>query len=425
MLIVDADPIVARALSALLTGLGYAVDSAYSAEAGLTKLGERKHGTFAVVLVDAELPGLGGVGLLKRIGHGVGGGCVPVVLSAFGKLQSAVEAVRLGAADYLTKPIVETELVAAVERAAGRYVLMGSAKIDEAIDQQDRGDLLSEPVVTQLGALGAGVRSLWLMGEAGTGKREAARLWHESGPGARGECVEVDARGMDEAGLDEALKRARGGTLVLLEAEALAWSLQMDLWGLLQDSETVRVAWVTEGELWPAVASGGWVKELYYALEPVRVVLPALRSRRGELMGLAEAVLFERAESMGKVKRWGADALAAVVAYDWPGNLAELRSAVGYAASVSVGPTVGPGDLPEAVTGERKPEAMPLDPEGASMAYDHGLTLAQAMEGPERAILRSALEAHRWNRQATARALSIDRTTLYKKIKRYGLDRPA
>jgi transcriptional regulator with PAS, ATPase and Fis domain len=282
-------------------------------------------------------------------------------------------------------------------------------------------------------------------GESGTGKSMIARAIHRRSSRAKGPFVEVACGALPETLLESELfghvagaftgaagekigkfLQAHGGTIFLDEIGTASPAMQVKLLRVLQELKfeqvggtktfevDVRVVLATNEDLARAVAEGRFRQDLYYRINVINVELPPLRSRPSDVMMLAHSFLEQvREDSRRPVTGFADDALAAMERYHWPGNVRELQNVVERAVLLGKGPTITLADLPSELRGTGS--FIATTPVGQK-------TLKEALEGPERQIIRDVLESNNWNRNATADQLGINRTTLYKKMKRLGLE---
>ncbi|NQU19786.1 MAG: sigma-54-dependent Fis family transcriptional regulator, partial [Candidatus Nealsonbacteria bacterium] len=285
-----------------------------------------------------------------------------------------------------------------------------------------------------------------ITGESGTGKSLIARAIHRRSSRRDKPFVEVACGALPETLLESELfghvagaftgaagnkmgkfKQADEGTVFLDEVATASASMQVKLLRVLQDLEfeqvggtetfsiDTRVILATNEDLTKAVSEGRFRQDLYYRINVINVELPSLRERIADIPLLADHFLASVCEDSGKaVHGFTEGAMATLQRHHWPGNVRELQNVIERAVLLGKGDVIGVEDLPPALAA-----AGPLRVEQVT-----GHTLKQAMEGPERQIIRDVLQAHSWNRHATAEALGINRTTLYKKMKRLGLDEP-
>ncbi|MEM9882472.1 MAG: sigma-54 dependent transcriptional regulator [Planctomycetota bacterium] len=487
ILVVDDDPVVADGLADLLRTRGHAAATAHDGAEALALLDDVQQ-KFDLLITDLNLPRTGGIELLEAV-RDRHRDVVPIVVTGFGKIDAAVRCIKLGAADYLTKPVVDEALLLAVEKAAHRQALL--AENDTLKQQLDGrfglGQLVGDDPAMQrvydlVEAVADSKTTVLVTGESGTGKSLVGRAIHTlsprgadrrrgSGkrPGRGAERRRPDPEGRRPCGpfvtfacgsVPETLLEselfghvrgaftgaeddkpgrvlaADGGTLFLDEINSATPALQLKLLRVLQEKAfeplgstqthhvDVRFVLATNRDLRPMVEAGTFREDLYYRINVVNIAMPALRDRRGDIPALAEHFLAKHAAEAGRTRTLGDAALDALRSYGWPGNVRELENAIERAVVLSRGPVIGVDDLPDAVR-EGATTTAGYVPAVLTTADDWVPTpLAQAMREPERRILKAALEANGWNRQETARQLEINRTTLYKKIKDFGLDRP-
>jgi transcriptional regulator with PAS, ATPase and Fis domain len=285
-----------------------------------------------------------------------------------------------------------------------------------------------------------------ITGESGTGKSLIARAIHRHSGRRNGPFVEIACGALPETLLESELfghvagaftgavgeklgkfMQADGGTIFLDEISTASPNMQVKLLRVLQDFEfeqvggaktlhvDARVILATNEDLSRAVAEGRFRQDLYYRVNVINIELPALRERISDIPLLARHFLTSVCEDTGKnVNDLSEEALAALERYHWPGNVRELQNVIERAVLLGKGTTVGLHDLPGHLTAGYPAAARPAA----------GRTLKKALEDPERQIILNVLEANNWNRNQTADSLGINRTTLYKKMKRLGLDRP-
>ncbi|BDG10336.1 sigma-54-dependent transcriptional regulator [Anaeromyxobacter paludicola] len=450
VLVVEDDARLREILVRHLERMGYAVRDAPGASRALQLLEEA---AADVVLSDVRMPGIDGRTLLQLVRERFPATKV-VLMTAFGSVDDAVEAMRAGAYSYVTKPF-RVEEVAAVLRNAAREVALGREV--EGLRRAARGRFSADRLVGRSAAMqrvraqlleAARVGSTVLLtGRSGTGKEMAARAIHGEGPRAGGPFVPVNCAAIPEQLFESAmfghvkgaftgahesrqgfLERSSGGTLFLDEVGEIPLSLQPKLLRALQEGEVLpvgatrpvtldlRVVAATNRALPAMVKEGAFREDLYYRLDVLHVELPSLCDRPDDVPVLAEHLLLELADEQGAASLGiTARALEALSRHRWPGNVRELRNVLERALLSSSGRAIDVGDLPPGLGGQ----ARPLDPGGAPA--DGGL---MTLEELERAHVEKVLAAVAWNRSAAARILGIDRRTLFTKIQRYGLVGP-
>lgn len=467
IMVVDDDAIVADSLAEFLRLEGYEAVTASSVEDAEVKLRAAEQGApasgastmpFAVVISDIALPGASGLELLRTIVREFRR-TVCVMLTGYGTIEQAVEALRIGASDYLTKPVVDSELRLSLERALRQHALLcenqilrhqleDKGKLENVIGADHRMARIFELVE----AVAASRTTVLMCGESGTGKSLIAHAIHHRSPRANKPFVEISCGSIPETLLESELfghvkgaftgahtdkvgrfLAADGGTLFLDEINSASPAMQLKLLRVLQErkfepvggSQTievdVRVILASNQPLEQLVAKGTFRQDLYYRINVVQIELPPLRDRVSDIPLLAQHMLGKHAAELGKqLVGFSPEALDVMSRYSYPGNVRELSNIVERAAVLCRRQTIGVEDLPAHVTGTTSIEHL-----GAAAADDSAwipMSLEEALREPERRILRRALEANGWNRQKTAEQLQINRTTLYKKLKHLGLD---
>jgi DNA-binding NtrC family response regulator len=294
-----------------------------------------------------------------------------------------------------------------------------------------------------------------ITGESGTGKEVMARVVHANSPRRHGPFVAVNAaalpgelleselfghvRGSFTGALRDRVGRfesAIDGTLFLDEVADLPLHLQVKLLRVLQEhtfdrvgentprKTNARIIAATHQDLRRAVGEGRFREDLYYRLRVIPIELPPLRSRREDIDPIARVLLSRVGARTGRALRFSPETLRALLTYDWPGNVRELENALEYAATVCAGQTLQPEDLPPEViaNGGRRPDKdAAATPVSASSMPATATAIQAAAQQNERALLKSALEAHRWNRAETAKALGLSRSTLWRRMRALGL----
>ena len=467
ILVVDDDPIAAESLAEYLTREGYSVTTALNAAEARSWLTPSETGPqtrpFSLVVCDVALPGLSGSDFLREIrARHPRTACI--MLSGYGTVESAVEALRLGAVDYLVKPVVDAELRAAVERGMQQHALMSeNVNLRQQLDQKYALDnvLGSDPRMGRIFELVEAVsptRTTVLMsGESGTGKSLIAHAIHLRSPRKSAPFVEIACGSIPETLLESELfghvkgaftgayadkqgkfLAADGGTIFLDEINSAPPAMQLKLLRVLQErkfepvgsTQTIevdaRVILATNQPLEQLVADGRFRQDLYYRINVVKIDLPPLRSRTADVPVLAEAFLRKHAAEVGKqIIGFSAEAMDALRRYSFPGNVRELQNIIERAAVLTRGQRIEIADLPPQLLEQGSVAGrLPQPALTAAIAEDSPwvpMSLEEALRGPERRILERALQANGYNRQKTADQLGINRTTLYKKMKAHGM----
>lgn len=481
VLVVDDDPIVTESLVEFLTAEGYSVASCAGGAEALAALEQAEappEGAsarcrpFNVVLSDVAMPGMSGLDLLRKVSERFPH-VVMVLLTGYGTIESAVEAIRSGASDYLAKPIVDSELRLALNRALRQQALLAENRaLKQSLDKRfGLGSIVGTDyrmlkAYELIEAVAPSKATVLITGESGTGKTLVARAIHQLSPRQARPFVEIHCGSVPESLLESELfghvkgaftgaladKQGRflaadGGTIFIDEINSASPAMQLKLLRVLQErrfepvgsNETVevdvRVVLATNQPLEAMVAAGQFRQDLYYRINVVKIELPPLRDRPSDLPMLVERFIHDLSAEHGKtITGIAPEAMETLGRYPFPGNVRELRNIIERAVVLARSPTIGTGDLPPHILYDA---ASGMVPEILSMLAGPGgapdadaspwvpTPLDKALEEPEKRILLKALKANSWNRQATADQLQINRTTLYKKIKAYGLDRLA
>lgn len=443
VLVVDDEQSTRELCATVSAECGMKVQAVGSAEEALEVL---EQFPVDILLTDLKLPNTSGLDLLKRV-RGLYPHTAVLVLTQYGSIESAVEATRLGAVDYVTKPFHVEELKARLERLAR----------DVELDQENR--LLREQLRTRPGFGGLiGLTPkmqrvfkmiervsqheypVLILGESGTGKELVARSIHFSGPRKDKPFVPVDCSSLVPTLIESELfgyvkgaftgafnakqgllEAANTGTLFLDEIGDMPVDMQAKLLRALQEREVkpvgsterrsinVRVIAATNRDLEQAIRNGQFRQDLYFRLNVVQLKLPPLRERKSDIPILVTSFLEKFCDPQQAPRTISNDALQRLMAYDWPGNVRELENAIERAVALGSGPIVHVADLPSNLiypTGDRAPEREELLP---------------LEELERRAILRT-LRQTGGDKLATARLLGIGKTTLYRKLKQYHVD---
>jgi DNA-binding NtrC family response regulator len=447
---VDDDRPLLQSMAAWLRELGFNVDAVTGCSDAMATLGKK---TYDLALVDVRLGDGDGFDVLGWCRQNRPQTAV-ILMTGYGTVETAIDAIRAGASDLVTKPIVDDELEMSIDRALShRRVVEENKNLKAQLDirfgmESIVGqDYRMRRVFDMVNSVADTRTSVLITGESGTGKSMIARAIHRRSSRRDKAFVEVACGALPETLLESELfghaagaftgaigekmgkfMQADGGTIFLDEIGTASSAMQVKLLRVLQDLEfeqvggtktfrvDVRVILATNENIEELVRTGRFRQDLYYRVNVINVELPPLRDRVADIPLLAAHFLQDACDECRKhVSGFTDEAMSALERCRWPGNVRELANVIERAVLLGKGDTIGVEDLPAAL---RQTSGRALEPVA-------GRTLKQALEDPERRIILEVLESNQWNRHATADALGINRTTLYKKMKRLGLeDRP-
>ena len=456
ILLVDDDKIIVDSLGELLRLEGYEVDGVCSVNQALDQLKKQNH---AIVITDVNMPEADGFELLRTI-RDRHPDVVPIVITGYGTIESAVEAIKMGAYDYLTKPLMDDEVRLVIQRALQQQALI---RENRSLRQQLDMRYSMESVVGHdykmlktfdlIDTVAETKTTILITGESGTGKSLVARAIHHRSDRQDKPFVEVSCGAIPEGLLESELfghtkgsftgavadkagkfAAAEGGTIFLDEINSASAAFQVKLLRILQEkcyepigsNETVqadvRILLASNVDLEEAVTAGRFRQDLYYRINIVTIHMPPLVERLSDIPLLAAHFLDKyRAEIQREILDFTPESLEILRRYHWPGNVRELENVVERAVVLCKDRHVAVEHLPEKIREEASTRSAGTD-SAASVGEFKPMSLKEAMEEPERLIIESALKANNWNRQTTAETLQINRTTLYKKMKHYGLE---
>ncbi len=446
-LVIDDEPTICWAFRQMLEGKGHRAVVAPTAEEGLAALSPEVD----LVILDVRLPGMDGLTALRRIRERRPD--LPViVITAHGTMQTAVEAIKSGAFEYITKPIDLAEAESAVARALERRTV--SKEVAKHQAEGDLGGLVGstpgmQDVFKKIGAVCVTDATVLVTGESGTGKELVARAIHANSRRAKKNfepincaslpegLVESELFGHEKGAFTGALRTkpgkfevAQGGTVFLDEVGDLPQPAQAKLLRFLEDhsftrvggtellTADVRIIAATNRDLRQLVADGAYREDLFYRLNVVAITLPPLRERKSDIPRLVARFLQDGGKAVSE------EALGTMMAYDWPGNVRELRNAVEQAVVLSRGGPILPEHLPPRLHSK----AGGPDDEKAKQLVERWL--GDAPDGAawdavsdkwEKLLIEKALSDAKGSLSAASRRLGINRATLRKKMERHGL----
>jgi DNA-binding NtrC family response regulator len=441
LLVVDDDYLVRESLSELLRVEGYGVEAAQGGHEALNKLAAC---TYDVVFTDINMPEVTGFDILREVNLKYPETQV-VLITGFGEIQTAVQAIKQGAYDYVQKPLVDDNIKMIVRRVMeqkrlseeNRYLrqrLGLRPKFANFVGQDPKVKKVFEVIE----AIADTKTTVMITGESGTGKTLIARAIHYNSSRRNGPFVEVSCGALPETLLESELfghvegsftgatsdktgkfELAHGGSILLDEINTASPGLQVKLLRAIQEREfervggtetitlDVRFILATNFDLRESVEEGTFRKDLFYRVNVVPIHMAPLRERVGDIPLLAEhfARVYAR-QNRSRVLSISSDAMGRLKTYPWPGNIRELENAIETAVVLCKGTEIAVDDLPASVIGKGEPESLPLK---------------AALIRAERDIIENALRANHWRRRPTAAMLDIDRTTLFKKMRLHGL----
>lgn len=429
ILIVDDDQVVRTCAAQILAHHGFFVRTAPDAETALKILGVER---FDLLLADLRLPDLDGIQLIREA-HRRRLGLRSLVISGHGTIERAVEAMKAGAEQFITKPFLPDELMAVVSSILSDPPPHGLAAVNGFGEMVGSSAPMRE-LYRMVEKIAASDSTVLLLGESGTGKELVARTLHERSPRRARPFVSVNCAIMPEDLLQPELfghahdgvhgkpglfEVAEKGTLFLDGIGETGLGVQAEILRALEDRRVrprgatrevpvdVRVIAATDRDLSRLVEAGSFRLDLFSRLNGVSLTLPPLRERREDIPSLVTHFLSQFAVThLRRIDRIHPHAMERLLAYDYPGNVRELRSAIERAVLLSEGQEILPGHLPPSIQDAGGAEGSPLYP---------------TLDERERHYIEKVLQVTRGHRGEAARILGIDRRTLYDKIKRYGL----
>ena len=446
VLVVDDDQTMCETLAVVLGKKGFEVQWTTSGQEALNVVDAVD---LDVVLTDLNMRGVNGLELCERIVANRPELPV-VVITAFGSLETAVAAIRVGAYDFITKPPEADALELALDRAVQHRRLRAEVtELRRVVQESTRfGKLLGssaamQAVTDMLGRIAESTASVLITGESGTGKEVAARALHDRSPRKAGPFVAINCSAMPEALLESELfghvrgaftdaraartglcVQASGGTLLLDEIGDMPLALQPKLLRALQERRVrpvggdeeipfdVRVVATTNRDLRSLIEEGRFREDLYFRIDVIHVEMPPLRARGGDVLLLAQQFLDVQGARAGKrITGISPTAAEKLLAYSWPGNVRELQNCIERAIALTRFEQIAVDDLPETVRAYKRSHVL--------IASDDPSELVPLEEAERRYILR-VMEAVGSNKTLAARTLGITRKTLYRKLEQYG-----
>jgi DNA-binding NtrC family response regulator len=445
ILVVEDDQAMRDMLREALEDDGYAVEAVGGGRAGVERV---RKGGIDLVISDVKMPDLDGLDMLREI-KAISPSPHVITITAFGSIDTAIRAVKLGAFDYITKPFEIDQLILSVEKALAERALRSEVvRLRAEVQRSQRfSDMVGKSARMRelfelIRRLSSSAATVLLTGESGTGKELVARSLHVNSPRQGRPFVPLNCATIPDTLLDSELfghKRgaftdaradraglfveANGGTLFLDEIAELSPALQAKLLRVLQEGEIrplgasraervdVRVIAATNKDLEARLKTGAFREDLFYRLNVVHIHLPPLRERAEDVLALSEHFLAASAARAGKdVRGLDESAKKALLAHGWPGNVRELENVIERAVALCEGGVIAVEDLPSGVRERRAGDADTLQ-----SALARGLTLDEL----EREYIQRVLTAEGGNKTRAAQRLGLDRKTLYRKLEEY------
>jgi len=457
VLVVEDDDHLREVVLQAATMEGYQAVAVSSAEAAVERL---EHEAFDILVTDVNLPEMSGLDLLPLCFR-LHDRLIAIVMTAFGTIDVAVEAMKRGASDFLVKPFELGTLLGALKVAAGRVPL----KPDQSRNSKSESGIVADSesmrkLFEQVTTIAPFNTTVLVTGETGTGKEMVARAIHRQSPRKSRALVALNCAAVPEQLLEDELfghikgaftgaqgarqgrfEQADGGTLFLDEIGDMSLPLQSKLLRVLQEREfeklgsaqtikvDVRIVAATSADLEKRIADGSFRSDLFYRLNVVHLRLPPLRDRREDIEPLARHLLRRFSDGAGlPAKTIDDDAWSALKSYRWPGNVRQLQNAMERAAALTgLAPVIRLRDLPEEVRGGAASGITPSLAAGHEVSSDtsipdEGLNFDAVVTEVERELLLQSLSKSGGNKMQAARLLNMKRTTFVEKLKRLQID---
>ncbi len=449
ILIVDDDNIIRNSLQDMLELEGF---SCGEADCFREALAELERHNYSIIITDINLPDNNGLELLKSIKKYYPD-IVPIVITGYGSIVNAVDAVREGAFEYITKPIDDAKLKACLNRAIEKIAIKrdnAMVKPKNCIIREIVGnDLKMMKIFEMIDSAAPTKATVLITGKSGTGKSLTARAIHQMSDRSNAPFIEVSCGTLSETLLESELfghskgaftgansdkegkfLAANGGTIFLDEINSASPALQLKLLRVIQERQfepvgsnttqtvDVRILLATNKDLSQMVSDGEFREDLYYRINVINIHLPQLSERISDIPVLADNFLRKMCEYHGKkFAGFTEEAMQTLEQYNWPGNVRELENAIERAVVLGRSNHIVLSDLPDHIYEQRQSSGV----SASDSLYKESISLKKALESPEKAIIMAALKKFQWNRNKTAEVLEINRTTLYKKMKYYNL----
>ncbi|HET6515923.1 MAG TPA: sigma-54 dependent transcriptional regulator [Thermodesulfovibrionales bacterium] len=453
IIIIDDDEIVRKSCGKILAPEGYALEFSANSTEGLNRL-RKEH--FDLVLTDLRLPHMDGMEVLRMIKENWPGTEV-IVITGFGSVKTAVEALRYGAYDYIEKPFAPEQLLHAVTRCLERkHLLVENLRLRQEMHALYRMENITgtsaamQKVFHLIATVAPAMTTVLITGESGTGKELIARALHHNSPRRNEPFLVVDCGTIPDALMEAelfgymkgsftgAMETRRGllelahrGTILFDEIGNLGIPMQAKLLRVLQEKEfrplggrtmskvDVRILAATNRDLSAMVREGTFREDLFYRLNVFPINLPPLRERKEDIPALADHFIrkFGR-ETEKEVSSISAEAMKRLILHDWPGNVRELENIIHRAVILCKGKALRPEHI--LITGRKEPEIPKTSVELKQMKKK---LRVKSVEDLERAFVVNALDRSKWNITRAAQEVGMQRTNFQALLKRYGIKR--
>lgn len=452
ILIVNDDRLTQSSLHELLCRWGYKIEIANSLKESLAYLDAN---LYRIVLIGIN--GADGIKLLKIIKERTYPAEV-IILTSYGNIEAAIESIKMGAFDYLVRPVEDKRIISTIERALANKTLSEAKPVFiKKLSNKDNtyyGLVGNNPQINGIYSLIERISdakaTILLRGESGTGKRMVARAIHKAGKKRRNKpfieiscgalsrgIIESELFGHTKGSFTDAISERKGrfelaheGTILLDDIDALPLDLQVKLLRVLQHKEferlgdhktikvDVRIIVATNHDLERAVAEKRFREDLYYRLNVISINIPPLRERREDVPFLVEHFIKSYSkENFKEIKGISKDTLSILINYNWPGNIRELENIIERAVILDTDGIIAKDDLPEIILNGSaflRPELSCGDTEGST-------SLKDALKEPEKVYILKVLKEVGGNKKKAARKLGVNRTTLYNKLRKYNI----
>jgi len=445
-LIVDDEPLIRESLYEIFRIEGYRAQMASTGEEALELV---KASDFDIIIADLKLPAMSGLDLLIKV-KAVKPGVEVILITGYGSVETAVEAMREGAFDYITKPINDSEIKIIIQKIVERREILEENKIlREQIAQTSREsfcDMMGispsmQKVYQIIESVASSNATILINGESGTGKSLVARAIHQMDQNRQNKpFVEISCGALSETLLESELfghvkgaftgaikdkegrfEYAKGGTIFLDEIDAFSPALQVKLLRFLQDGvfemvgdnitreAEVRIIVASNQDLNDLVTEGKFREDLFYRINVINIVTPTLSERKDDIELLVGHFIKKYGKkNKKKITGISNEVRKLFVEYSWPGNVRELENAIEGAVIMCRTEIINKWDIPNTAKFKSK-----------KMKPSNGKSLKEVMEQPEKDLILSILNKCNWNRVKAAANLGINRTTLYNKMKKY------